>query len=63
MGQESVQHENFNGSLHVVTDKSQLNTQDERGFTPLMWAAAFGEIEMVQFLLEKVRMFCILKMA
>ncbi|XP_062869225.1 DNA-binding protein RFXANK [Trichomycterus rosablanca] len=37
----------------LASDKSLLNSQDERGFTPLMWAAAFGEIEMVQFLLEK----------
>ncbi|XP_034036184.1 DNA-binding protein RFXANK [Thalassophryne amazonica] len=34
-------------------DGSVLNKQDERGFTPLMWAAAFGEKAMVDFLLEK----------
>ncbi|XP_066503716.1 DNA-binding protein RFXANK [Hoplias malabaricus] len=38
---------------HIAADISLLNSQDEQGFTPLMWAAAFGEIEMVQFLLEK----------
>ncbi|XP_053490998.1 DNA-binding protein RFXANK isoform X1 [Ictalurus furcatus] len=38
---------------HLASDHALLNSQDERGFTPLMWAAAFGEIEMVQFLLEK----------
>lgn len=38
----------------LLLDRALLNSQDERGFTPLMWAAAFGEIEMVQFLLEKV---------
>ncbi|CAG04860.1 unnamed protein product [Tetraodon nigroviridis] len=32
---------------------SLLNNQDERGFTPLMWAAAFGEKTMVDFLLDK----------
>uniref|UniRef100_A0A3B4ALY4 Regulatory factor X-associated ankyrin-containing protein n=1 Tax=Periophthalmus magnuspinnatus TaxID=409849 RepID=A0A3B4ALY4_9GOBI len=32
---------------------SLLNKQDERGFTPLMWAAAFGEKAMVDYLLEK----------
>ncbi|KAG7327551.1 hypothetical protein KOW79_009157 [Hemibagrus wyckioides] len=37
----------------LASDSALLNSQDERGFTPLMWAAAFGEIEMVQFLLEK----------
>lgn len=36
-------------------DSSLLSKQDERGFTPLMWAAAFGEKAMVDFLLEKVR--------
>uniref|UniRef100_H3B3D2 Regulatory factor X associated ankyrin containing protein n=2 Tax=Latimeria chalumnae TaxID=7897 RepID=H3B3D2_LATCH len=30
-----------------------LNRPDERGFTPLMWAAAFGEIAAVRYLLEK----------
>ncbi|XP_036442541.1 DNA-binding protein RFXANK [Colossoma macropomum] len=38
---------------HLASDISLLNSQDERGFTPLMWAAAFGEIEIVQVLLEK----------
>ncbi|XP_076880324.1 DNA-binding protein RFXANK isoform X2 [Brachyhypopomus gauderio] len=37
----------------LTCDWSLLNSQDERGFTPLIWAAAFGEMEMVQFLLEK----------
>ncbi|KAJ7308268.1 hypothetical protein JRQ81_008795 [Phrynocephalus forsythii] len=32
--------------------ESLLNRPDERGFTPLMWAAAFGEIEAVRSLLE-----------
>ncbi|XP_066491534.1 DNA-binding protein RFXANK isoform X1 [Tiliqua scincoides] len=29
-----------------------LNKPDERGFTPLMWASAFGEIETVRCMLE-----------
>ncbi|KAF6307059.1 regulatory factor X associated ankyrin containing protein [Rhinolophus ferrumequinum] len=29
-----------------------INKPDERGFTPLIWASAFGEIETVRFLLE-----------
>ncbi|XP_060640910.2 DNA-binding protein RFXANK isoform X1 [Anolis sagrei] len=29
-----------------------LNKPDERGFTPLMWASAFGEIEAVRSMLE-----------
>lgn len=32
-----------------------INKPDERGFTPLIWASAFGEIETVRFLLEWVR--------
>lgn len=36
-------------------DSSLLSQQDDRGFTPLMWAAAFGEKATVDFLLEKVR--------
>ncbi|ERE91163.1 DNA-binding protein RFXANK-like isoform 2 [Cricetulus griseus] len=29
-----------------------INKPDERGFTPLIWASAFGEIETVRFLLD-----------
>lgn len=32
-----------------------VNKPDERGFTPLIWASAFGEIETVRFLLDWVR--------
>lgn len=32
-----------------------INKPDEHGFTPLIWASAFGEIETVRFLLEWVR--------
>ncbi|XP_070687737.1 DNA-binding protein RFXANK isoform X2 [Pempheris klunzingeri] len=39
--------------LFRFTDSSLLSRQDERGFTPLMWAAAFGEKAVVDFLLEK----------
>ncbi|XP_067824589.1 DNA-binding protein RFXANK [Heptranchias perlo] len=38
---------------HLQHGSSLLNLRDERGFTPLMWAAAFGEIAVVSFLLEK----------
>ncbi|XP_048859509.1 DNA-binding protein RFXANK-like [Brienomyrus brachyistius] len=38
---------------HLSKDSSLVNSPDERGFTPLMWAAAFGEIAVVDFLLEK----------
>ncbi|XP_059494436.1 DNA-binding protein RFXANK isoform X2 [Stegostoma tigrinum] len=31
---------------------SLLNIADEQGFTPLMWAAAFGEMAVVRFLLQ-----------
>lgn len=40
-------------ATHLCKDSSLLNSQDERGYTPLMWAAAFGEKAMVDFLLEK----------
>lgn len=42
--------------LFYFADSSLLSKQDERGFTPLMWAAAFGEKAVVDFLLEKVRL-------
>jgi len=41
--------------LFHLADSSLLGSQDERGFTPLMWAAAFGEKAVVDLLLEKVR--------
>lgn len=31
-----------------------INLQDEEGFTPLMWAAAHGQIAVVEFLLQNV---------
>jgi ankyrin repeat protein len=32
-----------------------INHTDEEGFTPLMWAAAHGQIAVVEFLLQNVR--------
>ena len=40
--------------VHTLSESALLNSTDKRGYTPLMWAAAFGEIDMVKFLLEKV---------
>lgn len=40
-------------AAHLSKDSSLLNKQDEQGFTPLMWAAAFGERAVVDFLLDK----------
>ncbi|XP_034737362.1 DNA-binding protein RFXANK [Etheostoma cragini] len=40
-------------AAHLSKDSSLLSKQDERGFTPLMWAAVFGEKAVVDFLLEK----------
>ncbi|XP_026633577.1 DNA-binding protein RFXANK isoform X2 [Microtus ochrogaster] len=37
---------------HLRKGDNLINKPDERGFTPLIWAAAFGEIETVRFLLE-----------
>ncbi|XP_029889980.1 DNA-binding protein RFXANK isoform X2 [Aquila chrysaetos chrysaetos] len=37
---------------HLRKGENLVNKPDERGFTPLIWAAAFGEIEMVRHLLE-----------
>uniref|UniRef100_A0A8C0F6C7 Regulatory factor X associated ankyrin containing protein n=1 Tax=Bubo bubo TaxID=30461 RepID=A0A8C0F6C7_BUBBB len=43
-------------ALPATLDSENLvNKPDERGFTPLIWAAAFGEIETVRHLLEWVR--------
>ncbi|XP_012980774.2 DNA-binding protein RFXANK isoform X2 [Mesocricetus auratus] len=38
--------------LHGLSGDNLINKQDERGFTPLIWASAFGEIETVRFLLD-----------
>ncbi|MED6264640.1 hypothetical protein CHARACLAT_016847, partial [Characodon lateralis] len=40
-------------AAHLSKDGSVLSRQDDRGFTPLMWATAFGEKAVVDFLLEK----------
>ncbi|KAM3939685.1 DNA-binding protein RFXANK isoform 3-T3 [Leptodactylus fuscus] len=37
---------------YLQKDDTFLNRPDERGFTPLMWASAFGEIETVRYLLD-----------
>ncbi|XP_008944340.1 PREDICTED: DNA-binding protein RFXANK-like, partial [Merops nubicus] len=37
---------------HLRKGENLVNKPDERGFTPLIWAAAFGEIETVRQLLE-----------
>ncbi|KAM8795051.1 DNA-binding protein RFXANK [Eudromia elegans] len=37
---------------HLRKGENLVNKRDERGFTPLIWAAAFGEIETVRQLLE-----------
>ncbi|KAJ7993096.1 hypothetical protein DPEC_G00268880 [Dallia pectoralis] len=51
--QLAAQGEVSHVTTHLSKDSSLINHQDERGFTPLMWAAAFGEKAMVDFLLEK----------
>nr|XP_020467933.1 DNA-binding protein RFXANK isoform X2 [Monopterus albus] len=51
--QLAAQGEVSQAAAHLSKDSSLLIKQDERGFTPLMWAAAFGEKAMVDFLLEK----------
>ncbi|XP_061764048.1 ankyrin repeat family A protein 2 isoform X1 [Nerophis ophidion] len=35
-----------------IEQESVINAQDEEGFTPLMWAAAHGQIAVVEFLLQ-----------
>uniref|UniRef100_A0A670Y1C2 Regulatory factor X associated ankyrin containing protein n=1 Tax=Pseudonaja textilis TaxID=8673 RepID=A0A670Y1C2_PSETE len=45
------------GELNLLKEnlrkgENLLNKPDERGFTPLMWASAFGEIETVRSMLE-----------
>ncbi|XP_072457186.1 DNA-binding protein RFXANK isoform X3 [Notamacropus eugenii] len=37
---------------YLLKGDNLVNKPDERGFTPLIWASAFGEIETVRFLLE-----------
>lgn len=35
-----------------IEQEAVINVQDEEGFTPLMWAAAHGQIAVVEFLLQ-----------
>lgn len=39
----------------IILIETVINLQDEEGFTPLMWAAAHGQIAVVEFLLQNVR--------
>lgn len=41
--------------LYIILIETVINLQDEEGFTPLMWAAAHGQIAVVEFLLQNVR--------
>lgn len=41
-------------SSFVIMTETVINLQDEEGFTPLMWAAAHGQIAVVEFLLQNV---------
>ncbi|XP_077439399.1 DNA-binding protein RFXANK [Vanacampus margaritifer] len=51
--QLAAQGEVLQVAVQLSKDMSLLSKQDERGFTPLMWAAAFGEKTVVDLLLEK----------
>lgn len=42
------------GAFFFCIGENLVNKPDERGFTPLIWASAFGEIETVRHLLEWV---------
>ena len=44
----TLTHCMFSGTENVI------NHTDEEGFTPLMWAAAHGQIAVVEFLLQNV---------
>lgn len=45
-------------SVYCQTE-TVINLQDEEGFTPLMWAAAHGQIAVVEFLLQNVSKNCL----
>ncbi|XP_061636738.1 LOW QUALITY PROTEIN: DNA-binding protein RFXANK [Phyllopteryx taeniolatus] len=51
--QLAAQGEVLQVAVQLNKDSSLLSKQDEGGFTPLMWAAAFGEKTVVDLLLEK----------
>uniref|UniRef100_A0A8C0U5K7 Regulatory factor X associated ankyrin containing protein n=1 Tax=Cyanistes caeruleus TaxID=156563 RepID=A0A8C0U5K7_CYACU len=46
------EHRGFTLVVFTCPGENLVNKPDERGFTPLIWAAAFGEIETVRHLLE-----------
>lgn len=41
-------------NIFDILIETVINLQDEEGFTPLMWAAAHGQIAVVEFLLQNV---------
>ncbi|KAL2089602.1 hypothetical protein ACEWY4_014290 [Coilia grayii] len=40
-------------TAYLAKDSALLNSTDKRGYTPLMWASAFGEIDTVKLLLKR----------
>ncbi|XP_057697496.1 DNA-binding protein RFXANK isoform X2 [Corythoichthys intestinalis] len=51
--QLAAQGEVLQVAMQLSKDGSLVSKQDDQGFTPLMWAAAFGEKTVVDLLLEK----------
>ena len=40
-------------AIRLVRDRADVNQRDERGYTPLIWAAAWGNRELAAALLER----------
>jgi uncharacterized protein len=54
MGSEltaAIQNTNIDLAKQLIVEKKFINTQDEYGWTPLMWAAGRGEVDLCRLLL------------
>lgn len=47
----SAESENLKKVKELVADGANVNIQDERGFTPLMWASYYGQTKIVKELI------------
>src|SRR4029453_8022203 len=49
---ESAQLGQLNRTKDLLASGADVNTADRRGFTPLMWASASGDVALVRQLIE-----------
>jgi ankyrin repeat protein len=50
----AIQHSDLTSVRNLVSKENfDINASEERGWTPLMWISAFGDLDLVQILIDK----------